>query len=323
MSLVDVIIPVYNCEKYVLRAIDSVLNQSFKDFSLILVDDGSTDGTKEKICDLPDRDPRISYIRQKNGGAGLARNHGLDVGRSKYVLFMDADDEITPHCINLLTENLEHNPNDFCIGAKVVTQQGSEKRFFPRMFSQNIRSAKVAEIPQIRFHIAPHAKMIRRQFIEKIQLRFPEGVTYEDFVFAYELLLKSSYAGVCSDLCYRYHINEGSISQKGNSPFNIISRWKVEKRLWDLCGELDEDGEIYGDPRAFSMNVRFWNHVNFLGRFKEDVNAFLLWKDLLSANVPLINYAEPGKARVYKNIVSMNFHEFMSFSSKRVSKPAL
>lgn len=319
MSLVDVVVPAWNCEKYIARAIGSVINQSFEDFSLILIDDGSTDMTRDIIYEAAGQDSRIIPFSQVNGGAGVARNRGIDIGKSKYVLFLDADDELTPECVSVLTRNLESSCNDFAIGAKRKTFFGVEKPYYPQMFSSNLHSVNPRKVPQIRYHIAPHAKLIRRDFIEDNSLRFPEGVTYEDFVFSYELLLRARHVGVCSEVCYLYYVNNGSISTKLHDEFNIVSRWKVETQLWDLCDKLDRNNEIYGCAKSFSMNSRFWRHVSLLGSSPENVRAFLIWKDLIASSIKLIDFADAARARVYKNIVDMTFDEFLAYTSRTTS----
>ena len=92
--VLSIIVPVYNVEKYLARCIDSILAQTFTDFELILVDDGSTDNSGE-ICDeYAGKDPRIIVIHKENGGVSSARNHGLDIARGEYITFVDSDDQI-------------------------------------------------------------------------------------------------------------------------------------------------------------------------------------------------------------------------------------
>ena len=92
--VLSIIVPVYNVEKYLARCIDSILAQTFTDFELILVDDGSPDNCG-KICDeYAGKDPRIIVIHKENGGVSSARNHGLDIARGEYITFVDSDDQI-------------------------------------------------------------------------------------------------------------------------------------------------------------------------------------------------------------------------------------
>ena len=96
MPKVSVIIPVYNVEQYLNRCIDSVLNQTYKDFEIILVDDGSTDKSGE-ICDVyAEKDSRITVIHKENGGLSDARNFGIDAARGDFLTFLDSDDYFHP-----------------------------------------------------------------------------------------------------------------------------------------------------------------------------------------------------------------------------------
>ncbi|MDR1322019.1 MAG: glycosyltransferase [Gracilibacteraceae bacterium] len=96
MPQVSVIMPVYNAETYLARAVDSVLAQTLRDLELILVDDGSTDTSSALCDDYAARDDRVRVIRQKNGGAPAARNAGIAAASSEYIGFMDSDDYILP-----------------------------------------------------------------------------------------------------------------------------------------------------------------------------------------------------------------------------------
>ncbi|WP_051975298.1 glycosyltransferase family 2 protein [Cupriavidus necator] len=109
MPKISVIMPVYNGEKYVRSAIESILAQSFVDFELLVIDDGSTDQTGNIIQELVDRDPRVKPIRQANGGIVSALNRGLDLASGEYIARMDADDEALPDRLKLQYELMDLN----------------------------------------------------------------------------------------------------------------------------------------------------------------------------------------------------------------------
>ena len=92
MKQISVIIPVYNVEKYLKRCLDSVVNQSYKNLEIILIDDGSTDNSSKILKQYSQKDVRIIILNQKNLGAGAARNKGIKVATGKYIVFMDPDD---------------------------------------------------------------------------------------------------------------------------------------------------------------------------------------------------------------------------------------
>ena len=111
-ALISVIIPVYNVEEYLRECIDSVLNQTFSDFEVILVNDGSTDSSGE-ICDeYVEKDERVTVIHQKNGGLSVARNIGLSEANGKYVYFLDSDDYISENALATLLNIAENDSSD-------------------------------------------------------------------------------------------------------------------------------------------------------------------------------------------------------------------
>ena len=105
--MVSVIIPVYNVEKYLRRCLDSVVGQTYKDLEIILVDDGSTDGSTEICEEYAKKDSRIRFLRKQNGGLSSARNAGLLVATGEYVTFVDSDDYIEDFTYERLILNIE------------------------------------------------------------------------------------------------------------------------------------------------------------------------------------------------------------------------
>lgn len=113
MAKVSIIIPIFNVEKYVHKTIDSVTNQTEKDIEIILVDDGSTDGSG-KICDeYALKDERIRVIHKTNGGLSSARNAGIKDASSDYIMLLDGDDFLNAHAVSILNETMEKYPSDF------------------------------------------------------------------------------------------------------------------------------------------------------------------------------------------------------------------
>jgi glycosyltransferase involved in cell wall biosynthesis len=111
MPKVSVIIPTYNCVQYIRGAIDSVLNQTFKDIEIIVVDDGSSDNTRDELTPLI-KDNVITYLYQDNKGAASARNHGIREAKGNYIAFLDADDRFLPQMIERCVEELDRGEYD-------------------------------------------------------------------------------------------------------------------------------------------------------------------------------------------------------------------
>lgn len=113
--LISVIIPVYNVEKYLHRCLDSVIEQTYKNLEVILIDDGSTDHSGEICDDYAAKDVRIHVIHQENQGVSAARNKGLDTAKGEYIAFVDSDDYILPEMYAKMLECIIENNVDFCV----------------------------------------------------------------------------------------------------------------------------------------------------------------------------------------------------------------
>ena len=129
MTLISVIIPVYKVEKYLNRCVDSVLNQSFKDIEVILVDDGSPDNCPQ-ICDeYALKDNRVKVIHKENGGSSDARNYGISSAIGKYLMFLDSDDYWNGDCcLESIVKSLKEKPSDILIyGVGKIEYEGNKK----------------------------------------------------------------------------------------------------------------------------------------------------------------------------------------------------
>lgn len=118
---ISVIMPAYNCEDTIERAIKSVLNQTFKDFELIIVDDGSTDNTY-KLCQSI-KDERIKILHQENQGPSVARNNGLAIANGKYIMFIDSDDEYHINALELLYSKISKEKCEIAVGNYIINEK--------------------------------------------------------------------------------------------------------------------------------------------------------------------------------------------------------
>lgn len=132
MPQVSIIVPVYKTEKYLKRCIDSILAQSFTDFELILVDDGSPDNCPE-ICDAyAVQDSRVKVIHKKNAGVSSARNAGLDLAQAKYIMFCDSDDYVDSDWCKVLYETTLTHPTSFVVSNFMRACEGKKKTHLPQ-----------------------------------------------------------------------------------------------------------------------------------------------------------------------------------------------
>ena len=175
--------PVFNEEKYVANAIESVLNQTCDDFELIIVNDGSTDGTLNVIRDFDD--DRIRLINQENLGPGASRNRALDIACGEYVMFLDGDDFFREDA--LMTAYSEAKQKDTDISIFQIIKYNNDEyskndwfnlNRFDEEFEDNVFTH--LDCKEFLFDISVSAcqKIFKREFIERISARFPEGIFF-------------------------------------------------------------------------------------------------------------------------------------------------
>ena len=200
--LISIIVPVYNVESYLRRCLDSIQSQTFSDFEVILVDDGSTDNSGN-ICDAYVRtDHRFTVIHQSNTGVSAARNTGLNVARGKYINFVDADDEVLPNCLELLLANaaddvglvsgsyIKYTNNVLVPGIKLSKSRRYSRNQFIRKMSNNIKERNAVR--------TLWSKLFDSSIIKSNRLQFDSKVTYgEDSVFLYDYMFHCDKSVAC------------------------------------------------------------------------------------------------------------------------------
>jgi glycosyltransferase involved in cell wall biosynthesis len=207
--LVSIIIPVYNTEKFVRRAIESVLAQTYTNIELILVNDGSLDSSGE-ICDeYANRNPRIKVIHQINSGVSVARNAGLDISSGEYIQFVDSDDEINRKMTETLVNTMKEQDSDVVICGYSYTGQTkkditSETRLYTGnefLFLSYI-DAKISPL------ILSSCNMIFKNYLlREYRLRFNSSYAMgEDGLFTLEYIMNSKKVFVLNQIFYNYYI---------------------------------------------------------------------------------------------------------------------
>lgn len=124
MSMVSIIVPAYNVEKYIEKCISSILDQTYTNIEVIIVNDGSIDETGKIIDDLSELDSRVNVIHKKNEGVSAARNTGIEVSKGDYLVFVDGDDYIAPDYVDYMMSLIEDTGSDFCLSKCCYTKSG-------------------------------------------------------------------------------------------------------------------------------------------------------------------------------------------------------
>ena len=187
---VSVIIPIYNIEKYLRDAIDSVLAQTYTNLDIILVDDGSADSCPA-ICDeYAIKDRRIRVIHKENGGLSDARNAGLSIAEGEYVYFLDGDDYIKQETINTLVNVIEREKADIvCFEWETIYEDFNDSTYKEEFVrSRSYSSSKGSELFELQlknndFFVPIPIQFYSSEFIEKNRLQFKKGIIHEDELF--------------------------------------------------------------------------------------------------------------------------------------------
>lgn len=254
---ISIIIPVYNAKMYIIQCILSISKQEYNNFEVILVDDGSKDGSS-KICDdWAEKDHRFKVIHQTNLGVSIARNVGIDNSTGDYIVFVDADDFLLPCALKSLYDNMVQTKTQLVCGSyqmqktrnrlKVITYQDAvyKENEFDENFVYILRD--IAN--------APWGKLFDAQIIRKRNIRFPERVKYgEDSVFLIRYCRYIDSLSICSDILYNYNFTDSNSAMKKFYPtlyqyFYLALEEKEkffeEREKLDLYNSIRSDEEQY------------------------------------------------------------------------------
>ncbi|HJD46111.1 MAG TPA: glycosyltransferase family 2 protein [Candidatus Mediterraneibacter norfolkensis] len=250
--LISVIIPVYNVEKYLRRCIESVIGQTYQNLEILLVDDGSSDGSPQ-ICDeYAEKDSRITVLHISNSGPSAARNKALEICTGDYVGFVDSDDWISPDMYEILYDNLQENNADVSIvGYAMVWPSGkTQKQSDENLFYVWTHDQLMEEwISQRLFKGFMCDKLFKKKLFQNVA--FPEDRRYmEDVAIGIELYDqcdKAVYTGKC---CYYYFQREDSATNIRFSERELIGIKEAEKMI-----VYSEQHENKFDKAAYSRLI--------------------------------------------------------------------
>ena len=300
---VSVIIPVYNVEKYLRRCLDSVVNQTYKDVEVILVNDGSPDNSKEICEEYVAKYSNIQLINQKNAGLGAARNTGLQYITGDAVTFVDSDDWLELDAIEYYVASMKKSDADI-----VVTKMIRKKEYFSNegtngatikeeVLNQEQFAKKYFKIDGNNIEYYACAKLYKREIAREV--KYPVGLFAEDVPAAFGYIIRSQKIFYSTKVTYNYFFNDNSLTAKfTDKDFDL-------KKIWDL---VVEEAKVYGNE-----DYILYAKVN---RYRIDFN--LLCRIALSENKSDIEkYSQEivvllGKVKENKKILL----EYLPFSRK-------
>jgi CDP-glycerol glycerophosphotransferase len=219
MPPISVVVPIYQVKHYLAECLTSIAGQTMDDLEVVMVDDGSTDGSAAIADEFAAADRRFRLISQPNGGLGSARNTGIDASTGRYLAFVDSDDTLPPDAYERLLASLESTGSDFASGnvLRVSGTTATQAGFLSRAFATTRRRTHVTRFPELLADRTAWNKLWRRSFWDHHALRFPEGVVHEDIPVVLPAHFKAASVDVLAAPVYRYRVRddgERSITQR-------------------------------------------------------------------------------------------------------------
>ena len=210
--LISVIVPIYNVEKYLDRCVESIVNQTYKNLEIILVDDGSPDNCGAMCDSWAEKDSRIKVIHKENGGLSDARNAGMDAATGDLMGFVDSDDYISPDMYQHLYENmLENNSDISACGVQIVFEDDRPANLLTKDGNIVLKTGEAmkAIIEETYLKQPVWYKLYKTKLIENIP--FEKGKYHEDVFWSYQAIGKAKIVSVFDIPCYFYLQRDGSI----------------------------------------------------------------------------------------------------------------
>lgn len=255
LPLVSVIVPAYNSERHIDACIDSLLAQNRSDVEIIVVDDGSTDSTSEKLAKYAD-DSRVLIVQQENQGVSAARNAALRIACGKYVAFVDSDDLIHPRFMEICLDLMSDDDCDF-VFLKWIEFNDGESFGFGSPDGSRVETVDDPLNYYLKngFKGAMWTMFVRRSLMEGIE--FPAGISRgEDLCFAFSLLPRLKKGKCLLDPVYFYRSTVGSLDSGNLSVADVLGLVSVIKKLWVLHSQSGWIGARTVRKRLFPRIVK-------------------------------------------------------------------
>lgn len=249
--MISIIVPIYKVEKYLSKCVNSILNQTYKDLEIILVDDGSPDNCPHMCDAFAEKDSRIKVIHKQNGGLMSARQAGLRIATGEYVGFVDGDDWIEPEMYMHFYNTVEKYHPDIIVSEfyfdfgnkKNVSRQKLSKPFYNKQeMIEDIYPVMLFQQPYYNFGIYPccWSKIYKKELLEKCLYRIPEEIKIgEDTAFTYPCLVKAHSLAYVDKPCYHYmDSRDGSMTSSYDADMEntILIPYHILKQEFEASG---------------------------------------------------------------------------------------
>ena len=297
---ISVIIPVYNSSTNLRKCLDSVVNQTLKDIEIIVINDGSTDDSKNIIEEYTVKYKNIIFIDQENKGIGKTRNIGIKKATGEYITFVDSDDYIKENMLEEYYKYAKKHNFDLGIGSYIKKINNKEIIFENNKF----KTGNVKTTPQILYLIeyGPWAKLYKREMLINNNIYFDEKRKYEDMPFVSKALLKSKLIGQITEPYYYYIIHNNSETTT------------MDKRVFDILDILKEIKDYY--KREYYLR----DELDYV--IIDKITTYMLQQRVQKDNKLRIEFINAGYAFLNKNIKNWRGNKYYKKTNflKRIIK---
>ena len=272
MDLISIIIPVYKVEKYLPECVESILNQTYKNFELILVDDGSPDNSGKMCDEFAEKDSRIKVIHKENGGVSSARNIGLDNASGEYITFIDSDDFVDKRYLEVLYSTSKENDTDISICCFAKYTHSSFIIFneiFPKKINIDFKDSNFLKFFKRYFYLKNNIfgsacrTLFKKASIKN--LRFDENIKIsEDLLFVVNTIYNSQSISFTNEILYFYRITNISASTSYKNNF-LKSQGNLSIELTSLFSKIDNKSfnKILKRYKSLLCYYLFSNEIKF------------------------------------------------------------
>lgn len=253
------VVPIYNVETYLKRCVDTLLHQSYRDFEIILVDDGATDSSGAIADEYARIYPeRIRTVHQENTGQGGARNHGIELACGEYVILVDSDDYVSEKLLEVVDDFIKKYHNDILIFDYWIAHDNGEKTVHHLQGTEKYVPVTAKEF--VLENVAPWNKVIRRTLFQKTNVRFPSRIFYEDLATMPCLAIYAKQIGRISDPLYYYVQRESSTMHVKNVE-RMMQIQTATKMVLDYYTEQGKFQEYFQELEYLTLSHVFFSGV--------------------------------------------------------------
>ncbi len=260
LPVLSVVVPSYNVRDYLGECLGSLLVQTRRDLEVIVVDDGSTDGSWEIARGFAARDHRVSVFRQTNSGQGIARNLGVEHARGRFLTFIDADDTVPPRAFEHMIRTLEKSGSDFCVGS---ARRFSNNRYQATAWANTVHQkdrlgVSIESFPLAMQDIIACNRMFRTEFWRTRVGGFRGHIAYEDHVPMLTAYVRAKRFDILSAVTYNWRIREDltSTSQQKASIENLLDRVAVKEEAYEML-RAEAPESVFNTWVARALEVDF------------------------------------------------------------------